>query len=336
MRGPALGDVVVRARGLANHLLDRRTLLQLARTSGSGALAGALEHVGYWPAPTAGGPAHSAAEIVNRSIEYETLKRLSVLTRWLAERVALFAGLFELELRDALRIRLRALTSAAQATAAEAPAPAGWPELRNLRTASAHASNLAELIRALGRLNSPYAAALAAARRAHGDDLRALETVLDRTWASRALAAAPRAGDALSRWAQDEIDLHNAWDALAGGTGPCLAGGRWLPQSLHAAIALEADPALRRRRLGAAFQTSPLAGVFDASELGPDALEARARALRIAAARRAARLDPIGASPILEIILRLWAERADLRCISWGIAASLSYETITARLVAAP
>lgn len=336
MSWPVLGDVVVRARGLANHLLDRRTLLQLARASGSGALATALEDVGYWPAPTAGGPAHSAAAIVNRSIEYETLKRLSVLTRWLADRVALFAGLFELEMRDALRVRLRALASAAPGTAAAPPAPAGWPALRDLRTASAHASDLAELIRALTRVNSPYATALAAARRAHGDDLRALEAVLDRTWASRALAAAPRAGDALSRWAQDEIDLHNAWDALAGGAGPFLADGRWLPQSLHAAIAAEADPALRRRQLDAAFQTSTLAGVFDDSELGPDALEARARALRIAAAHHAARLDPIGASPILEVVLRLWAERADLRCISWGIATSLSYETITARLVAGP
>lgn len=336
MSRPALGDVVVRARGLANHLLDHMTLLQLAHASGSSVLAGALENVGYWPAPTAGGPALSAARIVDRAIEHEILMRLAVLARWLGDRVALFAALFELEVRDALRIRLRELSSGAgRSTASAAETRSGWPELRDLRSAISHATDLSELIRVLSRVRSPYAPPLGAALRAQGDDPRALETALDRTWASRARRAAASGGDPLLGWVEDEIDLQNAWAALAGGGGFFLEGGRRLPRSLHESIAAGDGEPSRRRKLALAFRVGSLAGVFDDPDLGLASLEARARVARIAAVHRAARLDPIGASPILEVVMRLWAERADLRCISWGIATGLSHETIAARLVAA-
>lgn len=339
MRRPPVGDVVVRARGLGCHLLEPATLRQLARASGIAVLAGALEDVGYWPAPSSGGTPASTLQVVERSIEHETLKRLAVLERWLAERAGLFAALFELELREVLRVRLRELAAAAGARTGEARG-GGWPGLRDLRAAVARAADQPQLVRALVRLRSPYAGPLAAELRAHREHPErlapALETALDRAWASRARAAAARVGEPLTGWVEDEIDLHNAWAALAGDASGFLEGGRRLPRPLYESIAaLDGQPG-RRAGLARAFRDGSLGGVFDDPDLRADSLEARARAARIAATHRAARLDPIGAGPILELVLRLWAERADLRCISWGVSAGLPYATIVSRLVAAP
>jgi vacuolar-type H+-ATPase subunit C/Vma6 len=334
MKRPALGDVVVRARGLATHLLDHRAMLHLSRASGSSALAGALENVGYWPAPSAAGQALSAAAVVDRTIEHEISKRLAVLARWLDDRIAQFGGLFEAEVRDILRVRLRELTAGRGTTSVPTPG-SGWPALRQLRSVIASATGIPELMRALARVQSPYAGPLASALRQHDEDPRALETALDRSWARRARRAASRGGAPLLGWVEDEIDLHNAWETLVGNAGSHLEGGRQLPHSLCETIASEPDEASRRRRLARTFRVGALAGVFDDPEIEFALLEARARAARIADARRAARLDPIGASSILEVVLRLQAERADLRCISWGVAAGLSHETIVARLVVA-
>lgn len=330
---PALGDVVVRARGLANHLLDRMTLHQLARSSGSGVLAGALEDVGYWPAPSAAGPAPSAARVVERTIEHETLARLSVLARWLGERMALFVALFEHETRDVLRIRLREILAGGERVSATAEARGGWPDLREVRAAIARAADVPELVRVLTRQGSPYAAPLAASLREHGDEPFALEAALDRTWARRARAGSARLGGSLLGFVEDEIDLRNAWGALAGAGRLFVEGGRALPRALHDSIAAEPEEPGRRRRLARAFHGGLLQGVFDDPDAGLEALEARARAARIVGAHRAARLDPIGVSPILEVVLRLWAERADLRCIGFGVATGLDHETIVDRLV---
>lgn len=336
MRQPAFPDVAVRARGLARHLLDHRTLLRLARAAGSAALASALEDLGYWPAPSSRehAPA-SAAEGVQRCIDYEIAKRLAVLTRWLDDRVAGFAGLFELDLRDALRIRLRAPAVVANDPAAAPPRRSG-PTPFDPRGAIAQAADLDALLRALVRMRSAYAAPLLNTRAQHGDDVAALEATLDRTWAIRASTGAARGGRALARWARDEIDLQNAWDAVSAGGGPFVPGGEHLLVGPHGAISSIADPATRRRRLAEVFEKTPLEGVFADPEQAPAELEARARAIRIANARRSARLDPVGAAAIVEVVLRLWAERANLRCIAWGIGAGVSYETITARLVATP
>lgn len=330
-----LGDVVVRARGLARHLLDTAQLRQLSRASGSGALAASLQDLGYWPAPTAGGEALTAADVVERAIDHETLSRLGTLVRWLAGRVAPFAPLFEIEVRDALRIRIRELADAAPRALAPARAAAnGWPALRELRRAASGAPDHRALVRALGRIASPYAPALADALRRHGDDPRALELALDTTWTTRARAATARGPAPLRRWLEDEIDLRNAWTALfaSGPDAPFIEGGRSLPMSLQRSLAAAPEAPARRRLLARAFRETPLAGVFDDPDLPVSGLEARAQRARIAAARHAARLDPIGAAPILEVVLRLRAERADLRCIGWGVASGLGVDAIVSRL----
>jgi vacuolar-type H+-ATPase subunit C/Vma6 len=327
--------VVVRARGLAGHLLDRETLRQLARSAGSSALASALENVGYWPAPTVGGLDASLGRQVERSIEHQILKRMALLVRWLEERAELFAPLLDLEARDALRIRIRQLAADGGGRRTGATGTrGGWPALRRLRAAIDGVTDLTDLPRALERVHSPHAAPLARAVRVHGGDPVAVESALDRSWASRAVASTQNGDEALRAWVADEIDLQNAWDALAGGTDSFLDGGRRLPRSRYEKIAATTDEPGRRRALAEAFRRSDLAGVFDDPVIGLEKLEARARAARIESARRRARRDPIGTAPILEVVLRLWAERVDLRCIGFGVAAGLSHETIVDRLVA--
>ena len=86
------------------------------------------------------------------------------------------------------------------------------------------------------------------------------------------------------------------------------------------AVAVAMRNRMRRRQLARVFARSSMSAVFDDPETPLAALETRAVRARITAERRAARLDPIGPSPILECVMRLRAERADLRRINWGIA----------------
>jgi vacuolar-type H+-ATPase subunit C/Vma6 len=176
---------------------------------------------------------------------------------------------------------------------------------------------------------------LHAALRAHGEDLLSLETTLDRAFARRARRAAARFGGRLLAWVTDGVDLENAWSAVVEQTEGFVDGGLRLSRERHASIAGEPDAELRRRELAHVFARSALASVFDDPDAPLASLEARAVRARIAAERLAARTDPIGPSPILEFVMRLWAERADLRRINWGIAQGLPMEAIVGQLVVA-
>jgi len=333
MKRADLGDVVVRTRGLARRLLEGEQLRQLARASSSGHLAGALEDLGYWMAPSAGGAALPASRLVERAVEHETLRRLDIVVRWLDDRTALFSPMLELEVCDALRVRLRELSDAVvPARRSVVGALGGWAGLREVRRAAAQASDTRELVRALTRLGSPYAAPLATAMRRQGEDARALEETLGDTWAHRARLAAARSGGPMRCWVEDEIDLGNAWTALAGHAGAFVAGGRALPRLAFEAVAEERDGSSKRRQLVRAFRETGLGLVFEDPDLGMSALEARARAVRIARAHGQARLDPIGEGPIVEFMLRLWSERADLRCIAWGVDARMTTDAIVSQL----
>jgi hypothetical protein len=132
----------------------------------------------------------------------------------------------------------------------------------------------------------------------------------------------------------DAIDLENAWGAVVGGVESFVEGGARLSRAQHAEIAGETSEDSRRRHLARVFRGTTLSVVFDDPLVPLPALEVRATAARIAAERRAARVDPIGAAPILEFVMRLRAERADLRRINWGIAQGLPSDTIVGGMVA--
>jgi hypothetical protein len=140
----------------------------------------------------------------------------------------------------------------------------------------------------------------------------------------------------LLAWVEDQIDLENAWTAIAGGGGEFLEGGRRLERGRYTRILRTEEPRDRRRLLAATFRTGPLAGVLEDPEAPLAVLEARARSARIVATHRATRIDPIGPAAIVEVVQRLYAERADLRGIAWGVGQGLPHDAITARLSVAP
>jgi hypothetical protein len=272
----------------------------------------------------------SAAEAIDSSIEYGFARRLAVLASWLGSRREIFAAVFEDEERRALRIRLRRLVSGGSRAGFDRPGAALWALPRPLREQLDRVDDLAGLLAALRRARS----ALARALREQGEDLIALELALDRAFTSRARRGAARLGGRLLAWVADSIDLENAWDAVVGGGVVFVEGGARLSREQHSEIAGETSERSRRRRLGRVFAGTTLSAVFDDPLVPLPALEVRATAARIAAERRAARVDPIGAAPILEFVMRLRAERTDLRRINSGIAQGLSSDSIVGGMVA--
>jgi hypothetical protein len=326
-----LGDVVVRARGLALHLLPQRALDQLAHSAGSGVLASALQGVGYWPAPSAGGAPATAAALIDDAIEYEIGRRLHLIARWLGRRRATaFACVFEDEQRRALRGLLRRFAFGSGQEPA-ATVSVAWALPRRLRRALDGAREPIALARVLSRQRSPYGPALEQAIREHGTDLRPVEAALDRTFTQRAAQSAAAFGGRLAGWVADGIDLENAWDALLQGGGEFLEGGALLSREQHAGATSDPDPLSRRRRLATALAPGGL-DVFDDPEAPLATLEARALAARIRLERRHARIEPLGSAPVLLAVLRFRAERADLRRINAGIALGLSASAIVGQL----
>lgn len=323
-----LADVVVRARGLALHLLSRRSLEQLARCAGSGVLTAALQGVGYPPGSSPDASPRSAAEGIDDDIERETARRLGVLLRWLGpQRSAGFAGVFEEEQRRVLRAALRERFAGAP----PAPPRPAWALPRRLRGALAAAGDPDEFARALGRHGSPYGPPLERVMRRYGPDLRRAEATLDVVWARRARQAADRIGGRLPAWVGEGIDVENAFDALIQGGGPFLPGGVRLTREQHAAVASEVDPGLRRGRLARVLGEVGRRALAD-REAPIATLESRVLEARIRREQRFARRDPLGAAPVLWFVLRLRRERADLRRINAGVALGLSPSEIAAQL----
>lgn len=330
---PDVGDVVTRARGLAQHVMSRSDLEHLARASGSGALKRSLEAIGYRTASVERQAHRSTAAALEYAIAHETGRRLALLGRWLARRRLYFAGVFEDDERRAIRMRLRQLASGGTAdSAAGRTAHSGVELPRRMREELARASDLSGMVRALRKAGSPYAVSLDAGLRTHGADLLQLELGLDRAFADRARAAAERFGGRLLAWVLDGIDLDNAWSALAGQGAGFIDGGRLVSRERHAAIANEEDAHKRRLELAQVFAKSPLANVFHGPDVSLATLEHRAVRDRIDYEHRKGRVDPLGASPILECVMRLRAERADLRRINWGVAAGYPADVIVGQL----
>lgn len=328
--------MVVRARGLARHLLPAGRLAELARAGGVGVLAGLLESSGYAIGHTEGGAARSATDVIDAAIEREGARHLGILACWLGRRRALFAGVFEGEERRVLRIIVRRI--AAGDTRGAPPAPAEqlpWLPRRAMRELGA-ATEWPSLVRALRRAGSAYAEPLDRALRQAGSAAPALEAALEDTFARRSREAAARAEGPLRSWVADGIDLENAWDVLLGAGGAHLEGGRRLGRARRDAIALEPDERVRWKELSRVFAVGALAAVFIDPQAPLASLERRALRARIVELRRAARREPLGPAPILEVVMRLRAEQVSLRCIAWGLGQGLPPAVIEGGLVWPP
>jgi hypothetical protein len=304
---------VARARGLATRLVSRERVHELARLPGTGALLHDLVALGY-PVGAPTEPLESPEAAIDAALSRGELRRLGILSRWVESWPELAAVLLLEHERRTLRAVLR----------------------------GAACRDLRERIGVLARRQHPCAVALAAAYRRRGADPMALDLAASRALVERARRATRSADSRLRAWVAEEVDLENAWTLLllGGGSGPAAAreafleGGARLIEQRFEKLARERDEAQRRAGLAKAFSGSPLARAFDDPTVPSSALEMRVLGERLAAQRRAARVDPLSSAPILAFSLALRAEVADLRRIHWGIVQGLSPDAIERELVA--
>lgn len=334
---PFWGDLVARSRGLATHLLPRAELMALARADDAAALSDALaRHPDYRAAGGAIDPA--GLEAWARDVAG---RRLALLGRWAGPRTRTLAVIFEDEDRRSVRQVLR---GAAQG-AAPAQRLAGL-----LATPSLPAGALEELARLdtpravaglLAAWKNPYAEGLLPAVAGPTPDLLRTEATLAGTFARRATRGAKRGGRTLRRHVARLIDAENAWTVLAVG------GAAEIEASDRDALFVPGGDVLTRARFDEAIAAGRAArdrlldwaagddALRRALETSPARREEEWLRARLVALARTARLEPIGAAPVLHYALAVRAEVMNLGLVAWAADLGAPPEVVERRLVAA-
>jgi vacuolar-type H+-ATPase subunit C/Vma6 len=313
------GDVLARARGLATHLLQRRELDALVRSSDLATLGDGLRRANF---PVAEGERSPAA--LELAVRRRAARALGVLARWAGRRAATLAIVFEDEDRRSLRALVRGAVQHAPAEirlSGLVPTPTCSERLLAELSLQATAGAVATLLSAWG---NPYGPPLRPLAVVAYPDLLRLDATINRTFAARALAGAASEAELLAL-VRESIDVENVLTAMAiAGTPPpdvvpkalFLPGGRRVTIDVfETAVAGGAGRAAER--LAAALAGSGYARAV----AGPPALlEDELLRARIAALRHDARLRPLGPAPLLYFALRLRAESIDLGRTIWGLA----------------
>lgn len=317
-------DVVARARGLSGRLLGRDRLVEAARARDLPSLGELLARSGY---PEIGDEARRDPVLLERMLRRMGGERLALLARWSAARLPLLAPLYEEEDCRSLRAILRGVIAGVpveQRLSGLVPTPAlpaaAVAELARQPDAS-------HVVALLAAWRHPYGSALLGEATRPQPDAFRLQLALDRRYGERAHRAAEAAGAALLRHVQLQVDLANAWTALALAAHAVehepaelfVSGGEVVTLELflecaRAASAVSARAVLARRAAG-----TVVARVVG-TELARWEQEDRALVEALALGRRESRVDPLSVGAILQYVLRLRAEIRDLGRIVWGIA----------------
>ncbi len=326
---PDCGDLNVRARGLAARLVDRGRLRQLAASDGAGGLRRELlRHELADQGDVAADPQH-----LETALRRTAARALALLERWARARVEILSPLFTDEERRSLRVLLRG----AEQGAAPELRLSGLVPTRRLPDAAlamlAEQPSASELVALLATWRHPWAGALESEIASGGVDLLRLELALERAWVEEARRATRRAGRALRRFVSESIDLANARTALAlvgeereARPDFFLDGGSSFDRERFDGVSEAADQHAALGRLLAALEGS----LFGSPQGGerPRSLEGRVLRGRIETHRRAARLDPVSAEPLVAFVLALQAHLLDLGRVVWGVALGAPIERI--------
>jgi len=318
-------DLNARARGFSTRLLGRAILERLAHTGGVAEAADELRRAGYLlPAARA---SEADIELAARRL---AAARLRTLGRWAGGRTVVLNVVFDDEDRRSIRALLRGAAARApadQRLSGLLPTPA-LPE-RALEELARQRS-IADVVSLLAAWHHPLADGLPAGEPRTEPDLLLLETTLDRTFASRALTGAARAGrrGLIYRYVQELIDTENAFAAIAWSeekegraTEHWLPGGRRVSREVFERAVAAGSAKDAGVVLAAAFAGTLLAGAFaGAAQEGPDTLELLVLRAVITGLRREARQAPLSPAPLLAYLLRLRAEVLDVRWLVWGRA----------------
>lgn len=333
-------DANARARGLGTHLMPVERLRQLAGVRSLAILAAEFARGEY---PVDGQAAQSIVEL-DRLIGRVAADRLNLLARWLGPRCAVVRSLFAGMDLAALRAVARGVAEGAPATArlrGITPTPL-LPAPLLARLAAADSAEA--LHQVLARARHPAAEALGGASApGHRGDLLRLELALRSWWAAWVRTGARRAGGEARRVAEAAIDRENlralilasAWGVEVTAESVFLPGGRVMGAEAFLSLARQADTDLRRTALARAFQGTATGRILRDVGIPLEGVPSRLLAADIVAARRQARVEPLGLAPMMEVVLRIEAEARDLRRILHGMALDAPPSLVAAGLVAA-
>lgn len=332
-------DVNARARGLGTHLLSVAELQLLSRATDFSALTNELRRLGL---PVSGDGVPTPAE-VELAVRRWASDALGTLARWAGRRIPVLAVVYEDEDRKSLRAILRGAARGAVADARLSgliPTPA-LPE-RALEELARQASVVA-VVTLLQVWRNPYGEALAALARTAQPDAFAIDLMLDRTFAARALSAARPAGAELLGFVRETVDVTNAMTALVLASAgrdftpkeAFLPGGDRVSIVAFEEAAAAGGPAAAGVRIARAFYPRPLAAAFGDLGADPGALEDEVLRIRVRALSWQVRRAPLGPAPTLWFALRLRGQVIDLQRIVWGAALAAPPADIAAALVTA-
>jgi len=315
-------EVNARARGLATHLLPPESVGALAAARDWPEFIARVVSAGY-PIEGANGGALDAADL-DRAVGLVTARRFDLLGRWMGKRRGALGVILELEERATLRALLRGAAQGASPGArlrAVLPTP-GLPS--RLLERLARAETVTALVQGLLRAGHPAGRALDVAVGQGAPGLRALDWVLARLFLERARRAAQPGGPLLRRFVADLTDEENAWTLLlaapADSTGEFLPGGARITECEFERLHAERDRERRLESLRHLLRGTVLGDAMAKTPVDLPSLPARIEAARAGALRAAARRDPLGPAPVLEVLLRIRAEARAIRGIAWGVS----------------
>jgi vacuolar-type H+-ATPase subunit C/Vma6 len=317
--------LVARAKGVSGHLLERKTLEDLAEADDLGAFGRAVARLG-----AAIEPIGEAADVfaIERAIARTANRHVRTLHRY-QERTP---GLLDVFMAEQDRRSLRALLrGAAQGAPPERRLEGLVPTRALPRRALAELARQASpsaVVRQLVLLSHPDAPRLLPLVQRAQPDLLAVDQALLLGFAQRATQAAARSDETLREYLSDLIDIGNAQTALLITAGPrdvaaadsFVPGGRWLSRDafVSAATALSQHDAMAI--LATSFAGSPLASLLPAAATNVAHIDRAFLSNALQRLERAARLAPLSSAPVLLVLLRIEAQSRDLRTLAWGAA----------------
>ena len=333
-----LGDINARARGLRTRLTSARDLERLTRVPSLFALQRELAALNLASASVPATP-----ESLEAALRQRAAQLMSILRRWSSdEREPILTVLLEDEERRSLD---RILRGADQGAASDARLsgvlPTGRLSERALRVLAGQPT-MADVVRMLLLWNHPFGAPLLDAVSGPRPRLFEVEVALQRAFARRALARARKGGQELLDYAQQLVDLMNAWSALLHVSEhedsivdlTFVEGGRWIDREALEQLLSCGSIDEVWRGLTHTFGDSALCTVFAGATPALAGLEGAVLQAQIAEQGRIARIHPQSAAPLIRFYLELRAESLNLRRIIWGVSLRTPAAMLRAEMVA--
>lgn len=334
-------DIDARARGLSTRLVGGGTLRQWAGAADPAAVTAVLFGETREEVTTA--PADAQVSPLERQMVALVDARFSLLRRWAGARAGALDALFEDDERRAVRALVRgAVVGIPSSARLDGLIPTPTLPAARLR-ALVEVASVARLVAELVRQGHPYGLPLLVEARHSHPHLLTLEHCLDRVYTGRVIASARHGDRVLRDHARFVVDAQNCWWAvsLAGLSTPderavparwFLRGGRRLPLSAYEGAIRTASRTAAGALLAGCFPRTPLGSALEAGG-SMEALDDAAATTAMAAARMAARADPLGTGPIISYVLRQRGELRDVRRLVWGHALAAPPARLRAELV---